>query len=116
TSVATVVRVASEPAPSASPSEARTAEPQNLLAILGQRRTASLVQVRCFGLLEVTSGQRELTPEGEDGPRHKAWEILTCLAAHPRRGMPKEKPLEALWTGVGFDRGPKRLCTPLRTL
>jgi len=95
---------------------AQTAEPPGLLAILEQRRTQSVVQVRCFGGLQVTNGERELKPESKDGPRYKPWEILACLAAHPARGVPKEKLLNALWPGVGPERATSRLYSNLNFL
>ncbi len=87
-----------------------------LVTMLEQRRAPALVQVRCFGVLEVTSGDRELTPEGSGGPRHKAWEILACLASHAERGMPKEKLLNALWPGVGSESASSRLYSNLSIL
>jgi hypothetical protein len=72
------------------PVAVQTAEPPGLLATLEQRRTQSVVQVRCFGGLQVTNGERELKPESKDGPRYKPWEIPTIpitirLSTSPRR-------------------------------
>lgn len=98
------------------PVAVQTAEPPGLLAILEQRRTQSVIQVRCFGGLQVTHGERELKPETKDGPRHKPWEILAFLAAQPARGVPKEKLLSALWPGVGPERATSRLYSNLNLL
>jgi DNA-binding SARP family transcriptional activator len=75
-----------------------------------------LIEVRCFGDFLVTSGDREITPSGEEGASYKAWEVLAFLAAQPEGAVAKEKILAAIWPDVDEERAGTRLRTALKRL
>jgi len=76
----------------------------------------SLLQVCCLGGFVVRSGERELTPTGEEGASYKAWEILAFLAAQPGGAAPKEKLLDAVWPEVDEERAANRLRSEMNRL
>jgi LuxR family maltose regulon positive regulatory protein len=76
----------------------------------------SLLQVYCLGGFVVHSGERELTPTGEEGASYKAWEILAFLAAQPGGAAPKEKLLDAVWPEVDEERAANRLRSEMNRL
>ena len=59
------------------------------------------------------SGDRELSPEGEDGAHYKPWEILAYLSTQPDGAVSKEKLLGALWPDVDPQRAADRRTTAL---
>lgn len=71
--------------------------------------TGALLQVRCFGKFVVTSGEREITPTGEEGASYKAWEVLAFLAVHPEGAVSREKLLAAVWPDVDPERAGNRM-------
>lgn len=75
-----------------------------------------LVEVRCFGDFAVTSGDREISPSGEEGASYKAWEVLAFLAAHPEGAVSREKICAAIWPDVDAERAGTRLRTALKRL
>jgi DNA-binding SARP family transcriptional activator/nucleoid-associated protein YgaU len=77
---------------------------------------APLIEVRCFGGFAVTSGDREISPSGEEGASYKAWEVLAFLAAQPEGAVSKEKILAAIWPDVDEERAGARLRTALKRL
>jgi DNA-binding SARP family transcriptional activator/nucleoid-associated protein YgaU len=77
---------------------------------------APLIEVRCFGGFAVTSGDREISPSGEEGASYKAWEVLAFLAAQPEGAVAKEKILAAIWPDVDEERAGTRLRTALKRL
>ena len=69
----------------------------------------ALVQVRCFGGLDVRSRDREITPTLEDRISFKSFELLAFLAAHPDGAVSKDKLLAALWPESDEERGGKSM-------
>jgi len=69
----------------------------------------SLLYVRCLGDFAVQSGDREVTPTGEEGATYQGWEILAFLAVHPDGEVTKDKLLAALWPDVPVERAIKRM-------
>jgi DNA-binding SARP family transcriptional activator/nucleoid-associated protein YgaU len=91
--------------------EQGVAPPQGIDQVL-----APLIEVRCFGGFAVTSGDREISPSGEEGASYKAWEVLAFLAAQPEGAVAKEKILAAIWPDVDEERAGARLRTALKRL
>lgn len=69
----------------------------------------SLLQVYCLGGFVVRSGDREVTPTGEDGPRYKAWEVLAFLAASPGGVASREHLLTCLWPDATTEQAINRM-------
>lgn len=67
------------------------------------------IQIQCFGDFVVRSGNREISPSGEEGASYKAWEVLAFLACQPGGTVSKEKLLTAVWPDVGGERVTNRL-------
>lgn len=76
----------------------------------------ALIQVRCFGEFTVRSGDREITPYGEEGPAYKSWEILAFLATQPGGAVSRDKLLAAIWPDASTDRAANRLRVALARL
>jgi two-component SAPR family response regulator/LysM repeat protein len=70
---------------------------------------SALVQIQCFGDFVVRSGNREISPSGEEGASYKAWEVLAFLASQPGGAVSKDKLLTAVWPDVGGERVTNRL-------
>src|SRR5205814_2294812 len=70
---------------------------------------APVVQVHCFGDLTVRSGEREITPYGEEGPSFKAWELLAFLASQPGGTIARAKLLNAVWRDVEERKAANRM-------
>lgn len=76
----------------------------------------TMVEVRCFGEFTVRSGDREITPYGEEGPSYKSWEILAFLTSQPDAAVSKDKLVAAVWPDVTTDRAGNRLNVALARL
>jgi len=74
-----------------------------------QPEESAWVQIQCFGDFVVRSGDREISPSGEEGASYKAWEVLAFLACQPGGAVSKEKLLTAMWPDVGGERVTNRL-------
>lgn len=70
---------------------------------------ASLLQITCFGGFMVSSGDRRISPAGDDYSHFKSWEVLTFLAAHPDGAVSKDTLLAAIWPEVDLERATNRL-------
>lgn len=76
----------------------------------------SRLEVRCFGEFAVKSGDREITPYGEEGPSYKSWEILAFLASQPSGAISRDKLIAAIWPDATTDRAANRLHVALARL
>jgi DNA-binding SARP family transcriptional activator len=76
----------------------------------------ALLQVRCLGQFVVRSGDREVTPTGEEGGSYKAWEVLAFLASQPGGAVPRERVLAAVWPDIDQERAANRLRTAMNRL
>jgi DNA-binding SARP family transcriptional activator/nucleoid-associated protein YgaU len=76
----------------------------------------ALLQVRCLGQFVVRSGDREVTPTGEEGGSYKAWEVLAFLASQPGGAVPRERVLASVWPDIDQERAANRLRTAMNRL
>jgi two-component SAPR family response regulator len=67
------------------------------------------VQISCFGGFSVTSGEREITPNSDEGTSFKGWEVLAYLACQPDGAAAKDRLLEAIWPEVDEERAANRM-------
>jgi len=75
-----------------------------------------LISIRCFGSLEIRSGERTLSPVGKSGPHYKAWGILIYLAAQPEGATSRERLLQTFWPDITADKSINRLNVTLHRL
>ncbi len=79
---------------------------------------APLIEIRCFGSLQVSSGGRKLTSVRDVNGPNKGWEMLAFLATHDEDGVSKDKLLMCLWPELDSDSASNRMrvtMTRLRT-
>ena len=78
-----------------------------------QPQTLPRVNIRCFGTLAVTSGDRTLSAIGKSGPQYTPWEVLVCLAVQPHGVISKERLVQTLWPDASIEKTNKRLSVTL---
>jgi len=97
----------------AAPPEQDREIPSPLSSVSATDRPTRLVEVRCFGHLEITVRGEPVGADGGLAGQKRPREALAYLASHPAAGVSRDKLLTALWPDASTQQASRRLTVVL---